>query len=202
MTVVNEDFILKHRDDPNYYEVIYNQYEKLIHKIAHRYFIIGYDYEDLVSEGTIKFFHILKEWKPEKGCKFSSLLGVALDNHYKMMLRYHLSSKRYSDKPVLSLDTPIGDNTSDPESIKLQDIIKDPNVTRDFSLDPCIVDVIESYCSTLKNERVATVLKMYLLQELTQCEIANLTGVSQAQISRDIKKHSKHIKTLYEKGKY
>ena len=127
---------------------------------------------------------------------------VALDNHYKMMLRYHLSSKRYSDKPVLSLDTPIGDNTSGPESVKLQDIIKDPNVTRDFSLDPCIVNVIESYCSTLKNERVATVLKMYLLQELTQCEIANLTGVSQAQISRNIKKHSKHIKTLYEKGKY
>lgn len=200
--IVDEEFILAHRDDPIYHEIIYNQYEKFIHQIAHKYYINGYEHEDLASEGTLKFFQLLKYWNPERECKFTTFLGIALDNHFKMLLRYETRPKRCSDKPVLSIDTPLSSSDSDLDKLSLKDLIKDEDSLRSFNLEPNALELIEGYCNKLTNQRTISILKMYFLDDVKQKDIANIVGLSQAQVSRSIKKHSKRLKTLYERGNY
>lgn len=190
--VVDEEYITKHKDDPSHYEVIYQQYEDLIHHIAHRYHIYGYEHIDLVSIGAIKLFTLLEKWNPELGCKFSTFFSYSLDNEYKMLLRKHTNSKRGYGVVPMSLDAEV-DNA---EEIYLKDFIPDTNALKSFNLENPL-DILEKYCSTLKKERDAVILKMYLLEDMNQRDIADSLGISQSYVSRLIKKHTQILKKMY-----
>ena len=194
--VVNEAFIKEHRNNPDFYEIIYQQYEKLIHKVAHKYFIKGYEHEDLVSEGAIKLLYVLNKWNPDLDTKFSTYLVSALHNHYKILLRQQGAKKRGDEIITISLDTPVSEN----RDILIKDILKDDSSLSAFDLKPSAESLLLKYCSLLKNERDLKVILLYYIEELNQTDIAKLLNVSQAQISRIIMKHSNNIKDYYERG--
>jgi len=65
-----------------------NNYDKLIIAEARRYVksIDGYDLDDLIQEGRLKFLIISKCHKPKKG-KFSTFLVTCLRNHYRSLMK-------------------------------------------------------------------------------------------------------------------
>lgn len=196
--IVNEEFIKEHRHNPDFYDVIYRQYEKLIHSIAHKYYIKGYEHEDLVSEGAIRFFHVLNKWNPDLDFKFSTYLGLSLHNHYKGMLRQQDTEKRGCGTTIISLDTPVscyGDN------LYIKDVLNDDSSLTAFEPLPSAESLLLKYCSSsVKKARDKEILFDYFMEELKQNEISGKYNISQAQISRIIKKHSNKMKEQYERG--
>lgn len=198
--IVNEAFIKEHRDDPTYHEVIYLHYRDLIRSIAHDYFIKDYDYEDLVSEGTVKFFHILKMWNPDLNYKFSTYLGHSLHKHYQMLLRYTGAVKRGGNVVTISIYAPV---KGFDDKVQLKDVIKDPNQKQPFQTKSSdIEDFTIQYIQSIKKERDRNIVHRYLFENKTQVELSEEFGISQPQIGRVIIKHRTALNKLIEKGIY
>lgn len=154
--VVDEEFIKEHQFEPEYYEAIYHQYEDLIHDIAHKYFLRGFEYEDLFSEGVVKLFLVIPRWKPELGYKFSTFLGHSLHRHYQTLVRKQMAVKRGNGITEMSFEEPI----SEVDRIYLKDLLVDEHALEPFQMDVLVADdFIDTYCATVKKERDIKIIK-------------------------------------------
>ena len=197
--VVDEEFIKEHQFDPEYYEVIYRQYEDLIHDIAHKYFLKGFEYEDLFSEGVVKLFLVIPKWKPELGYKFSTFLGHSLHRHYQTLVRKQRAVKRWNGQSEMSFEEPI----SEVDKVYLKDLLADEHALEPFQMDVLVADdFIDTYCATVKKERDVRVIKGYFLEDKKQHDLAKELDIAQPTVSRIIARNQKKIKVMYEKGNY
>lgn len=197
--VVDEEFIKEHQFEPEYYEAIYHQYEDLIHDIAHKYFLRGFEYEDLFSEGVVKLFLVIPRWKPELGYKFSTFLGHSLHRHYQTLVRKQMAVKRGNGLTEMSFEEPI----SKVDRIYLKDFLVDEHALEPFQMDVLVAeDFLDTYCATVKKERDIRILKGYFLDDVSQNDLAKELNIAQATVSRIISRHQKKLKVMYEKGNY
>lgn len=100
-------------------EKLFEIHKGLIYKYSTKYFIKGYDREDLEQIGWIEFMEGVKKYEGKFGIDFVAFITILLRNKYGTMLR----KKEFAMK-ISSLDTPIG------EDITMKDILED-----DFSME-------------------------------------------------------------------
>ena len=91
----------------------------MIYKYSTKYFIKGYDREDLEQIGWIEFMNGVKKYDGSFGIDFVAFITILLRNKYGCMLK-----RKEIDMKFSSLDTPIG------EDITMKDTLED-----DFSME-------------------------------------------------------------------
>lgn len=127
--------------------------------------------EDLYSIGLIGVVKAVNTFNPDKGFTFSAYATQVIRNEILMTLK----KKRII--PIFSLDEPY--DLGNGESVDFAGMIADG---RQFE-EEVIADMqVKQILSTLSDrEKKIISLNMY---EKTQCEIADILGISQPQVSR------------------
>lgn len=100
-------------------EKLFEIHKGLIYKYSTKYFIKGYDREDLEQIGWIEFMNGVKKYDGSFGIDFVAFITILLRNKYGCMLK-----RKEIDMKFSSLDTPIG------EDITMKDTLED-----DFSME-------------------------------------------------------------------
>ncbi|WP_415330579.1 sigma-70 family RNA polymerase sigma factor [Clostridium perfringens] len=100
-------------------EKLFEIHKGLIYKYSTKYFIKGYDREDLEQIGWIEFMNGVKKYDRSFGIDFVAFITILLRNKYGCMLK-----RKEIDMKFSSLDTPIG------EDITMKDTLED-----DFSME-------------------------------------------------------------------
>lgn len=100
-------------------EKLFEIHKGLIYKYSTKYFIKGYDREDLEQIAWIEFINGVKKYDGKFGIDFVAFITILLRNKYGSMLKKKESILNFS-----SLDTPIG------EDITIKDTLED-----DFSME-------------------------------------------------------------------
>lgn len=95
----------------------------LIHSIANRYHVYGYDHDDLVQEGLTKLWEVYREFNNEYA--ETTFITTVLKNHYVDLLLYCETQKRKNyDKNGKALhdikDFDFTDYTIDPPYSKVE----------------------------------------------------------------------------------
>lgn len=112
------------------------------------------------------------------GYKFNSLAGTCIRNAILMDIRNN--KKRIN---TVSLDEPV----SDDENISRMDIIpSDFNIENNLIEKEQIEALVKAVMTLDKDEQ--KLLKLYYGEELSQEEIAASMNISQAKVSRDLKR--------------
>jgi RNA polymerase sigma factor (sigma-70 family) len=95
--------------------------EGLIWQVARRWYVDGFDHEDLMQEARIKTLDAIRTHDPRRGGAFSTHVTRCVVNHYKHLLKDSTRQKRHPGDPILSLDMDeqnmderVGDDSLDP----------------------------------------------------------------------------------------
>ncbi|MDK0977134.1 sigma-70 family RNA polymerase sigma factor [Clostridium perfringens] len=124
-------------------EKLFEIHKGLIYKYSTKYFIKGYDREDLEQIGWIEFMNGVKKYDGSFGIDFVAFITILLRNKYGCMLK-----RKEIDMKFSSLDTPIG------EDITMKDTLEDSfSMEKDFENREEIEALIEAVSALEDEER-------------------------------------------------
>lgn len=132
--------------------------------------------EDLFATGLVGLVKAVIKFDSEKGVKFSTFATRVISNEILMTFR----KKRITNLLYLDKMVEIGDG----DTVALADMIEDK---RDYESEVISNISVKSILSNLTN-RESQILYLYANEDMTQYEIARQMGLSQANISRILKK--------------
>lgn len=122
---------------------LFEIHKGLIYKYSTKYFIKGYDREDLEQIGWIEFINGVKKYDGSFGIDFVAFITILLRNKYGSMLKRKELTMKFS-----SLDTPIG------EDITMKDTLEDSfSMEKDFENRDEIKALIEAVSALEDEER-------------------------------------------------
>lgn len=122
---------------------LFEIHKGLIYKYSTKYFIKGYDREDLEQIGWIEFINGVKKYDGSFGIDFVAFITILLRNKYGSMLKRKELTMKFS-----SLDTPIG------EDITMKDTLEDYfSMEKDFENREEIEALIEAVSALEDEER-------------------------------------------------
>ena len=122
---------------------LFEIHKGLIYKYSTKYFIKGYDREDLEQIGWIEFINGVKKYDGSFGIDFVAFITILLRNKYGSMLKRKEFTMKFS-----SLDTPIG------EDITMKDTLEDSfSMEKDFENREEIEALIEAVSALEDEER-------------------------------------------------
>lgn len=122
---------------------LFEIHKGLIYKYSTKYFIKGYDREDLEQIGWIEFINGVKKYDGSFGIDFVAFITILLRNKYGSMLKRKELTMKFS-----SLDTPIG------EDITMKDTLEDSfSMEKDFENREEIEALIEAVSDLEDEER-------------------------------------------------
>ena len=122
---------------------LFEIHKGLIYKYSTKYFIKGYDREDLEQIGWIEFMNGVKKYDGSFGIDFVAFITILLRNKYGSMLKRKELTMKFS-----SLDTPIG------EDITMKDTLEDSfSMEKDFENREEIEALIEAVSALEDEER-------------------------------------------------
>lgn len=122
---------------------LFEIHKGLIYKYSTKYFIKGYDREDLEQIGWIEFINGVKKYDGSFGIDFVAFITILLRNKYGSMLKRKELTMKFS-----SLDTPIG------EDITMKDTLEDSfSMEKDFENREEIEELIEVVSALEDEER-------------------------------------------------
>lgn len=122
---------------------LFEIHKGLIYKYSTKYFIKGYDREDLEQIGWIEFINGVKKYDGSFGIDFVAFITILLRNKYGSMLKRKELTMKFS-----SLDTPIG------EDITMKDTLEDSfSMEKDFENREEIETLIEAVSALEDEER-------------------------------------------------
>ncbi|MDU7928529.1 MAG: sigma-70 family RNA polymerase sigma factor [Veillonella sp.] len=122
---------------------LFEIHKGLIYKYSTKYFIKGYDREDLEQIGWIEFINGVKKYDGSFGIDFVAFITILLRNKYGSMLKRKEFTMKFS-----SLDTPIGDD------ITMKDTLEDSfSMEKDFENREEIEALIEAVSALEDEER-------------------------------------------------
>ncbi|MCX0379268.1 sigma-70 family RNA polymerase sigma factor [Clostridium perfringens] len=122
---------------------LFEIHKGLIYKYSTKYFIKGYDREDLEQIGWIEFINGVKKYDGSFGIDFVAFITILLRNKYGSMLKRKELTMKFS-----SLDTPIG------EEITMKDTLEDSfSMEKDFENREEIEALIEAVSALEDEER-------------------------------------------------
>lgn len=160
-------------------EKLFLENQKLAFHVLHRNFKRLADDEDMKQEALIGLWRACRAFDPEKGCEFSTLAFPCIKNAILQALR----RKGREFEADASLD-------AEPRSIAMRDaystatlgdIVEDPHALDEHNA----IDANHFLQELPADKRQLVVLKM---QGMTQREIAQGCGISQAEVSRRLKR--------------
>ena len=167
-------------------EILIEHNLRLVAHIAKKYQNVDEDMEDLISIGTIGLIKAVGTFDAGKG-RLATYACRCIDNELLMMLR----AKKKSSREV-SLYEPIGTDKEGNE-INLLDIIEQQQTDIVDEMELCEnIRKMFSFLDECLTERERRIIDMrYGLttgEEVTQCEIGELLGISRSYVSRIEKK--------------
>lgn len=167
-------------------EILIEHNLRLVAHIAKKYQNVDEDMEDLISIGTIGLIKAIGTFDAGKG-RLATYACRCIDNELLMMLR----AKKKTSREV-SLYEPIGTDKEGNE-ISLLDIIEQQQADIVDEMDLCEnIQKMFGYLKECLSERERTILSLrYGLatgEEVTQCEIGEMLGISRSYVSRIEKK--------------
>ncbi len=167
-------------------EILIEHNLRLVAHIAKKYQNVDEDMEDLISIGTIGLIKAVGTFDAGKG-RLATYACRCIDNELLMMLR----AKKKSSREV-SLYEPIGTDKEGNE-INLLDIIEQQQIDIIEEMELCEnIRKMFRYLTECLTEREKTIIYLrYGLatgEEVTQCEIGELLGISRSYVSRIEKK--------------
>ncbi|HBI7093443.1 TPA: sigma-70 family RNA polymerase sigma factor [Clostridium perfringens] len=122
---------------------LFEIHKGLIYKYSTKYFIKGYDREDLEQIGWIEFINGVKKYDGSFGIDFVAFITILLRNKYGSMLKRKELTMKFS-----SLDTLIG------EDITMKDTLEDSfSMEKDFENREEIEALIEAVSALEDEER-------------------------------------------------
>lgn len=122
---------------------LFEIHKGLIYKYSTKYFIKGYDREDLEQIGWIEFINGVKKYDGSFGIDFVAFITILLRNKYGSMIKRKELTMKFS-----SLDTPIG------EDITMKDTLEDSfSMEKDFENREEIEALIEAVSALEDEER-------------------------------------------------
>lgn len=147
----------------------------LVKHIALRYRNIGSELEDLIQEGNIGLIAAVEKFNPELGFQFSAFAGSCIENH----IRKYLRNQRKHRYCMISLDQ---ETTEDGKN--LGEIIGfRQEAFDDIWKRECLKQAIG-----VLSEKERKFIWRYYVQGVRQMELAREYGISQAQVSRMLKR--------------
>ena len=167
-------------------EILIEHNLRLVAHIAKKYQNVDEDMEDLISIGTIGLIKAIGTFDAGKG-RLATYACRCIDNELLMMLR----AKKKTAREV-SLYEPIGTDKEGNE-ISLLDVIEQQqtDIIDEMELSDNIRKMFV-YVDECLTEREQTIIRLrYGLitgDEMTQCEIGELLGISRSYVSRIEKK--------------
>lgn len=146
-----------------------------------------YEYDDLIQNANIGLINAYRRYDINRKCQFITLAIPTIDREiYKMWRckKKHIRLKTFSSNITdESLDNPI-------EFIqKIKDDVDIENQVVDKLIYKQVIDIIENMEFKAKQ-----IIKMTYFNNKTQVEIAAEFGITQASVSRKLKRICKNIK--------
>lgn len=160
-------------------EELIKKYERLVYKIVNKFSPPeGSTYEDLVQVGRIGLLNAIRNYDTSYGTTFITFAYQCIRAELIKYIRPYLAVKRTGG--VVSLDLPVPDT----ENLCIEDILAaSVNVEE---------EVIANDLLYRLTEKQPEIVKMRL-EGYSQPEIARKVGLSQAEISRKLKKLRKKV---------
>ena len=177
------DLFIKYRngDKEAYKKIIYSNIKLVLNQVNNKFNTVEYDKEELISIGLVGLIKGVQTFNIEKNYKFSTYAIRCIDNEILLFLR-----KLTKIKKIDSLDRVLYE---DEDKIRLMDVVSDKT--------DCIESLINNntlneIIIVLLDEKEQLIIKLYFgfynNKLCNQTEIAKVTGYSQPQISKIIKK--------------
>lgn len=165
-------------EDKKFKEIIENL-KPNIEKLANKYYIAGYDKEDIYQESYIGAISAIKYFDPNKNNNFYAFANLTIERRIIMLLKKSKRQKNLSLNSALSLDSRLNHNT-------------------DTSfLDVLNTNYSEDFVENLKSSEILDIKKEKLINKLSKMEkeVFNLylNGYSYKEISKKIGKDEKTV---------
>ena len=160
----------------------------LVKHIVNKQRIPSRDFDDVVSIGRFGLMKAVVTFDDSKGAKFGTYAAKCIVNEIFMSFR-----KSNKDQLVVSFeetirgDLTLGDMLSDPKSLEFEEQLDDSEV----------IAKALSYVLNSLSRKIAIIL-LFSMAGITQKIIADMFEMSQAQVSRIIKKNRCKLKNNYE----
>lgn len=149
-------------------------------------------YYDIGLIGLVKAAH---EFDSSKGYKFSSFATMCIRNAIIMDIRKENKYKRTADREAISLEDPIANSSKNGKEQFLIDIIPS-----DFDMEEYIttkeeIVMLNKAVLTLKQDE-QNIFNYYYRDGMTQPAIAKILNMTQANVSRKLKKIVKKLRSV------
>lgn len=103
--LTNEEliFMIKYGDkDP--FEVLMRRYAPLVGKVVQKYFLRGFDRDDLWQESRLVLYHTIYSYKEAEGHTFGKFYQRTLTNHFTSLVRKETAQKRHAGNLAVSYE--------------------------------------------------------------------------------------------------
>lgn len=147
-----------------------------------------YDFEDLVSIGTIGLIKAALTFVEDKGSKFATYSGRCIENEIRMFIR-----KNARDSLSVSLDIPIPGLKDDSIEYAIIEVVSDKNVNIEEAYENAmylnfVIDIILN-CFSRRDRNIM----LYNIAGCSQLKISQFLNISQSYVSRLIKNISNKL---------
>lgn len=159
------------------------KYDDIIKRLSYIYKVEGYDAEDLAQEFRMVLLGCVTTFEPAKNVTFNTYLTRSCENRVKRLRR--------KQEPTVSLNNYAGQTTEFIDLLETQTLNPE-----DLGMHSEIIGLI---LDELNNMKYGYVTLYHLLYNISQKEIAKMSGLSYSYIN---KIHQKNINELrYKLGK-
>ncbi len=155
------------------------------------------EYEDLIQDLSMIILNAVENFDASKSFAFSTFLCSCIHNDF--VRRIKKSSCLKNSAKVISFSSVLFKDDKG-KDITLEQVIKDEKHTEDKILASADVKIIMGKILPFLPERQQLVFKKYFIEGKKQNEIAQEIGVSQEQISRDLRKSKEIVEFIYNNG--
>ena len=183
--------------DDNAFSELIKQYSPLISSIVRKYFLAGFEVEDLMQIGYISLIKAIKDFNCEGKANFSTYLYMAVQGDIKNEVAKSFNNKNMALNNALSLDISFDEDDEDGVYSPWAYLF-----TSDSSIEDEVIkeQKIKQLLIVLKNnldKEERQILSLYL-QGYKYSEIAQKVGVTTKKVDNTIAK-AKRILANYKK---
>ena len=172
--------------------VMVEQNIHLVRYVIHKYMPSAILDDDAYQEGCIALIEAVKEFNPELGFKFSTFATKKIINTIKMYYRSLRAKKRCASLYAISLDELI--NPDEGKDLNRGDLLHDDVDIEEYSINLLALSEITTHIDRLPVQQ-RKVFVLYYKHDLTQLQIAKQLGISQVNVSRELARATKYIKS-------
>lgn len=178
-------------DDKAFSELI-KQYSPLISSIVRKYFLAGFEVEDLMQVGYISLIKAIKNYDDKNGANFSTYLYMVVQGDIKNEITKSQNNKNATLNNALSLDLTLEDD-DDEEGYSpwAYLFVSDDSIEDEVIKEQKIKTILDTLKQNLNKEERG-ILSLYL-QGYKYAEIASKQGVSNKKVDNTITKAKKLV---------